>query len=54
MKKYKIEKSKYPEDKNTHLVFMYSDSKYGCNIQRIFKGSHKECKEFLDEKTNNS
>lgn len=52
MKKLKIEKSLYPEDNKTHLVVMYSHTKYGHGIQRLFKGTYKECKEFKKELEN--
>ena len=41
--KYKVERSKYPEDNKTHLVVRYSVSSHGYNIQRVFKGTYKEC-----------
>ena len=43
MAKYKVEKSKFPEDNKTHLVVRYSTSQYGINYQRVFKGTYKEC-----------
>ena len=42
-KKYKVEKSEFPEDNKTHLVVMYSNTMYGVNYQRVFKGTYKEC-----------
>ena len=51
MKKYKIEKNIYDYDKEcTHLIFMYSETKRGCNIQKVFAGSRKECMEFINDK----
>lgn len=41
--KYKVERSNYPEDNKTHLVVRYSVSSHGYNIQRVFKGTYKEC-----------
>lgn len=43
MKKYKVEKSMFPENEKTHLVVLYSMSEYGRNIQRVFKGRYQEC-----------
>lgn len=43
MKKLKVEKSLYPEEEKTHIVFLYSSSKCGVNCERIFKGTYKEC-----------
>lgn len=43
MKKYKVEKSMFPENEKTHLVVLYSMSEYGRNIQRVFKGRYKDC-----------
>lgn len=54
MKKYKIEKSIFPEGKNTHLVVMYSTSEHGYNYQRVFKGSREECKIKKEELENES
>lgn len=45
MIKYKVEKSNYPEGSNKYLVVKYTTSKYGMNIQRVFKGTYKECLE---------
>lgn len=47
MKKLKVEKSLYPDDKGTHILFLYSESERGINIKRIFKGSRRKC---LEEK----
>ena len=41
--KYKVEKSEYPEGNKTQLVVMYKTSEHGYNIQRVFKGTYKEC-----------
>lgn len=49
MKKLKVEKSKYPDDEGTHLVVMYSHTKYGMGFQRLFKGSRKECLAYKEE-----
>lgn len=43
MKKYKVEKSLFPEGEATYLVVAYSISEYGRNIQRVFKGRYKDC-----------
>ena len=48
MKKLKVEKSMYPDEEGTHLVVLYSNTKYGRGFKRLFKGSFKECQE--DEK----
>lgn len=42
-KTFVVEKSKYPEDKKTHLVIMKSFTEHGLNEQRIFKGTYQEC-----------
>lgn len=49
MKKLKVEKSMYPDEEGTHLVVLYSRSKYGLGYQRLFKGSFKECQKYKKE-----
>lgn len=49
MKKLKVEKSMYPDDEGTHLVVLYSNTKYGRGFRRLFKGSFKECQEYKKE-----
>lgn len=46
MQKLKVEKSYFPDDEGTHLVVLYSNTKYGQGFRRIFKGSRKECLEY--------
>ena len=52
MRKYKIEKSLYPDDKNIYLVVRYSETKGGLSIGRVFKGTYKECLEYKDKRLN--
>lgn len=49
MKKLKVEKSMYPDDQGTHLVVLYSNTKYGRGFKRLFKGSFKECQKYKKE-----
>ena len=44
MKKLKIEKSDFPSERRTHVLFLYSTTEYGYSIKRIFKGTYAECK----------
>ena len=53
MKKLKVEKSMYPDDEGTHLVVLYSNTKYGRGFKRLFKGSYKECQEYKKELESN-
>lgn len=53
MKKLKVEKSMYPDDEGTHLVVLYSNTKYGRGFRRLFKGSFKECQEYKKELESN-
>lgn len=53
MKKLKVEKSMYPDDEGTHLVVLYSNTKYGRGFRRLFKGSYKECQEYKKELESN-
>lgn len=43
IKEFKVEKSQFPEGKETHLVVIYSKSEHGINFQRVFKGTKAEC-----------
>lgn len=45
--KFKVERSLYPDDKGTHVLFRYTESKCGMCIKGIFKGSYRKC---LEEK----
>lgn len=45
IKNFKIEKSQFPEEKKKWLVMMYSKTKNGMNVQRVFKGTKAECEE---------
>lgn len=49
MKKLKVEKSMYPDDEGTHLVVLYSNTKYGRGFKRLFKGTFKECQKYKKE-----
>lgn len=49
MKKLKVEKSMYPDDEGTHLVVLYSNTKYGRGFKRLFKGSFKDCQKYKKE-----
>lgn len=40
-----IEKSKYPEEENTHILVLESSTEHGWNYEGIFKGTKKECME---------
>lgn len=48
--KYKIEKSKQPEEDMTHVVMYYKESAHGCGSGRLFKGTKKQCEDFLSER----
>lgn len=41
--KYQVEPSKEPDDEGKYIVFHITKSLRGCNYQRVFKGSFKEC-----------
>lgn len=43
MKKLKVERSLYPSETGTHILFLYSETERGLNIKRIFKGSRRKC-----------
>ena len=49
MQKLKIEKSHYPDDEGTHLVILYSATKYGQGFRRLFKGTYRECQKYKKE-----
>lgn len=53
MKKLKVEKSQFPDEEGTHLVVLYSNTKYGRGFKRLFKGSYKECQEYKKELESN-
>lgn len=46
MQKLKVEKSAFPGEEGTHLVVLYSNTKYGRGFRRLFKGSYKECQKY--------
>lgn len=41
--KYKIEKSKYPNEHGNYILFHITKTLRGCNYQRVFKGNYKSC-----------
>jgi hypothetical protein len=41
--KYRVEKAKEPNDRGDYILFHESKTLRGCNYQRVFKGSFKEC-----------
>ena len=45
----KIEKSNFPEGKKKWVVMQYTESERGFGSGRIFKGTKKECEEYLKE-----
>lgn len=53
MKKLKVEKSAFPDEEGTHLVVLYSATKYGRGFRRLFKGSYKDCQKFKKELESN-
>lgn len=53
MKKLKVEKSAFPDEEGTHLVVLYSNTKYGRGFRRLFKGSYKDCQKFKKELESN-
>ena len=44
MKKLKVEKSMYPDDEGTHLVVLYSNTKYGRGFRRLLREVLKSVK----------
>ena len=42
----KIEKSKFPDDEGSYIVFLHRYTIHGDCWKRIFKGSFKECQAF--------
>jgi len=40
---FRVEKSKYPEEENTHIVVLESSTEHGWNFEGIFKGTRREC-----------
>ena len=47
MKKLKVERSLYPSDNRTHVLFLYTETERGFGAKRIFKGTRRKC---LEEK----
>lgn len=43
--KYKVEESREPDERGSHIVFHITETLRGCNYQRVFKGSFKDCQE---------
>lgn len=41
--KLRIEKSKYPTEKVTHVLWLESQTPKGMNYRGLFHGTHKEC-----------
>ena len=41
--KYKVELSNEPDDTGKYILFHITETLRGCNYQRIYKGSYKEC-----------
>ena len=41
--KLRIEKSKYPTEKVTHVLWLKSQTPKGMNYRGLFQGTHKEC-----------
>lgn len=52
MKKYKIERMIENDESTSYIVRLYSETKRGFNIQRVFKGTRKECMVYINEKKN--
>lgn len=46
---YVVEKSKYPEEEKKWIVFYKCETEHGCNYQRVFKGTLKDCRELANE-----
>jgi len=46
--RYKVIKSREPEDDKTHIVVYESESLRGYNYQRVFKGSYQKCRKIKD------
>ena len=46
VKKYIIERSNYPDERGTHILFLHSSTQHGENYQGVFKGTHKECVQY--------
>lgn len=42
--KYRIEKSKEPEDDKKYIIVFESQTLCGYNFQRVFKGTYEECR----------
>lgn len=38
-----IRESKYPDEQGKYILWLYSETKHGCNWRGLFKGSKKEC-----------
>ena len=50
--RYVVEKSKFPDDDGTHVVFYESETLGGSCYKRVFKGTFRECQEFKKEREN--
>lgn len=46
--RYRVVKSREPEDDKTHIVVYESESLRGYNCQRVFKGSYQKCQKIKD------
>ena len=49
MEKIKVERSLYPEGTKTHIVLLFTETKGGCGVRGLFKGSFKECQNYKKE-----
>lgn len=50
--RYVVEKSRFPDDDGTHIVFYESKTLGGSCYKRVFKGTFRECQEFKKEREN--
>lgn len=46
---YVVEKSNEPIGEKEYIVIYECETDKGCNYQRVFKGTFKECKKLKDE-----
>ena len=42
-RKYKIEKNLYPTDKETHVLWLETETIKGYGYRGVFKGTYQEC-----------
>lgn len=50
MRKYIICKSREPNAEGDYIVVLKSNTQYGINEQRVFKGTKNECQEYKNKK----